>query len=100
MEPITSKRAAPAKAYAEPSNPTTHAKFRLRGVDYVDHNHEDITFGMPVKEINVNYGIIEAALLDAGVPKEHAFVYVEAFAEKIRVGELSRAIAEMLERIG
>jgi hypothetical protein len=76
------------------------ATLEISGVDYKDHTHDAITFHVPVGELQVDYMAVETLLIAGGVPKEHAMAYVEAFSNKVHIGELSRLLAERIKVVG
>lgn len=78
----------------------TKVRLELRGVEYDNHTHDSVTFEMPMVEAQLDYMALESILTDAGVPKEHAITYIEGFIHKVHTGELARAIAERMTRVG
>ena len=76
------------------------ARFQIPGLRFITSNGEHDEFEMEVLPLVCDWQAIEARLVDGGLPKDQAMVYTERFVRMVESGELARAIAERMIRVG
>lgn len=82
-----------------PAEDYEYIKFTCPSMTSSVNDDNEIIFRMRMKRLDVHWDAIEQILVNAGIERGLAMVYVQDFAKTVRVKELAMSLAKHVEQV-